>query len=58
MRSRLYFAIWIFNCLDLMGMKLIWHCDRRKEREKKKRIANVFMQIGIFIDAIIEMKFE
>lgn len=31
-RSRLYFEIWIFNCLDLMGMKLIWHFRSKEEK--------------------------
>lgn len=42
-RSRLYFEIWIFNCLDLMGMKLIWHFRSKEgKRIEEERITNVF----------------
>lgn len=33
----LYFAIRIFNCLDLMGMKLIWHCEGKRVEEEVDR---------------------
>lgn len=42
-RSRLYFEIWIFNCLDLMGMKLIWHFRSKEgKRIEEERITNMF----------------